>query len=142
MAVMRIYVGLDYFFLLLTFLRVLLSLVQRHFKICALLLVSIVLHYTLIFFAAYALCNDIPRGCFHHTHQARIYLKSNTKSPRGLYFNPAQFYLNGFASFDSTKETFEVLSNSRDSLSLTAIGRLEHEKGATDFVVRYVVAKC
>ena len=92
-----------------------------------------------------ALCKDVPRGCSHHTNQARIYLKSDTKSPRGLYFNPAQFYLNGFASFDSTKEKFEVLSSSRDSLSLTAIkrdGRLEHEKEATDFAVRYVVAKC
>ena len=56
-----------------------------------------------------ALCKDVPRGCSRHTNQARIYLKSDTKSPRGLYFNPAQFYLSGFASFDSTKEKFEVL---------------------------------
>ena len=92
-----------------------------------------------------ALCEDVPRGCSHHTNQARIYLKSDTKSLRGLYFNPAQFYLNGFASFGSTKEKFEVLSSSRDSLSLTAIkgdGRLEHEKESTEFAVRYVVAKC
>ena len=56
--------------------------------------------------------------------------------------NLAQFYLNGFASFDSTKEKFEVLSSSRDSLSLTAIkgdGRLEHEKEATEFAVRYML---
>ena len=92
-----------------------------------------------------ALCKDVPRGCSHHTNQARIYLKSDAESPRGLYFNPAQLYLNGFASFDSTKEKFEVLSSSCDSLSLTAIkgdGRLKHEKEATDFAVRYVVAKC
>ena len=36
-----------------------------------------------------ALCKDVLRGCSHHTNQARIYLKSDTKSPRGLYFNPA-----------------------------------------------------
>ena len=65
-----------------------------------------------------ALCKDVPRGCSHHTNQARIYLKSDTKSPRGLYSNPALFYSNGFASFDSTKEKFEVLSSSRDSYHL------------------------
>ena len=73
---------------------------------------TVVLHYTLIFVAAYAtLCVRmyVPRGCSHHTNQARIYLKSDTKSPRGLYVNPVPFYLNGFASFDSTKEKFEVL---------------------------------
>ena len=88
-----------------------------------------------------ALCKDVPRGCSHHTNQARIYLKSDTKSLRGLCFNSAQFHQNGFASFDSTKEKFEVLSSRRNGLSLTAIkggGRLEHEKEATDFTVRYV----
>ena len=92
-----------------------------------------------------ALCKDVPRGCSHHTNQARIYHESDTKSPRGLYFYSAQFHLNGCSSFDSTKEKFEVLSSSRDGLSLTAFkggGRLEHEKDATDFVVRYIVAKC
>ena len=55
-----------------------------------------------------ASCEDVPRGCSHHTNRARIYLKSDTKSPRGLYFNSAQFHLNGCSSFDSTKEKFEV----------------------------------
>ena len=85
------------------------------------------------------------RDSSHHTNQARIYHESDTKSPRGLYFYSAQFHLNGCSSFDSTKEKFEVLSCSRDGLSLTAFkggGRLEHEKDATDFAVRYVVAKC
>ena len=71
---------------------------------------TVVLHYTLIFVAAYAtLCVRMYLEVVLTTNQARIYLKSDTKSPRGLYFNPAQFYLNGFASFDSTKEKFEVL---------------------------------
>ena len=92
-----------------------------------------------------ALCKDVPRGCSHHTNRARIYLKSATKSPRGLYFNSTQFHLNGCSSFDSTKEKFEVLSSSRDASSLTAFkgdGRLEHEKEAINFAVTYVVAKC
>ena len=113
MAEIRIYVGLDNCFLLLTYLRVLLSLIPRHFKICALSLVfkTVVLHYTLIFVAAYAtLCVRMYLEVVsRHTNQARIYLKSDTKSPRGLYVNPVPFYLNGFASFDSTKEKFEVL---------------------------------
>ena len=71
---------------------------------------TVVLYYTLNSSPpTQRLCKDVHRGCSHHTNQARIYLKSDTKSPRGLYFNPAQFYLNGFASFDSTKEKFEVL---------------------------------
>ena len=91
------------------------------------------------------MCKGVLRGYSHHTNQARIYLKSDTKSPRGLYFNSARFHSNGFASFDSTKEKFEVLSSSRDGLSLTPIkgdGRLERKKEATDLAVRYVVAKC
>ena len=91
-------------------------------------------------------------GCSHHTNQARIYLKMDTKSPGGLlYFNSAQFHLNGFATFDSTytKESLKFqsrksLTSSRDGLSLTDIKgdrRLEHEKNVTDFAVKYVVAK-
>ena len=90
-------------------------------------------------------------GCSHHTNQARIYLKMDTKSPRRLYFNSAQFHLNGFANFDSTytKESLKFqslksLASSRDGLSLTDIKgdrRLEHEKNVTDFAVKYVVAK-
>ena len=133
MAEIRTYVGLDYCFSLLTLLRVLLSLIPRHFKICALYNYrwfqnnSSTLYFNFRRRLRNALCKDVPGGCSHHTNQARIYLKNDTKAPRGLYFNPAQFYLNGFASFDSTKEKFEVLSSSRDSLSLTAIkgdGRL------------------
>ena len=110
MAEIRIYVGLDYCFSLLTF-----------FVFCFILFLGILryAHYRWFQNSSSTLycnfrrrlrnasCKDVPIGCSHQTNQARIYLKSDTKSPRGLYFNLAQFYLKGFASFDSTKESLK-----------------------------------
>ena len=108
MAKIRIYVGLDYCFLLLPFLTPDIGILRyahyRWFQNS-----SSTLYYNFRRRLRNVLCKDVPRGYSHHTNQVRIYLKSDTKSPRGLYFNPAQFYLNGFASFNSTKEMFEVL---------------------------------
>ena len=98
------------------------------------------------FIAAYAtpcVSSYVPRGCSHHTNEERIYLESDMKSPRGLYCNTAQLHLNGFASFDGTKEKFcQVAATIYRLPLLKGDGRIEHEKEATDFAVRYVLAKC